>query len=73
MMQVTFKCEDMIDGVPVGPCIVDDLTAADADPLCQGVGMPYGYEPAWREDRGWMSKPQARKVAAQYGVELKEW
>lgn len=70
MTCVTWKHEGTVEGQPVGPCVVDDLAAAEADPLCQGFGMPYGYKPAWRDDRGWMTLAQARVVAAEHGVTL---
>ena len=73
--EVTWKNEDFISGQPVGPCNVIDLEAAQSDPVLADMpfGMPYGYKPTWKDDRGWMTLAQAELIAAEHGVTLKVW
>lgn len=66
-----FKCEGADDaGNAFGPVAVIDTEEAAKDPLAQGMGVPYGYEPAWRTDHGWQPKSYARALAESLGVEL---
>lgn len=69
---ITFKHEGEQGGVPIGPVRIIDVTAMEADPLVTPLGIPYGYEPPWLEDRGWMTLSGALALASTEGLELKE-
>jgi hypothetical protein len=73
---VSWKCEDFVDDVAVGPCYVIDVEARDADPNVTptpfGVSMPFDYKAPWLDDRGWITRSQADAIAREHGVELQE-
>lgn len=68
---VVFKEEDFHpDGTPFGPIIVIDEEKRAADPKAQGIGIPYGYQPAWRIERPWGTLDEAKALAAELGAQL---
>lgn len=67
---VTFKDEGHDGREAFGPVTVVDVDAMNADPNVGPIGMPYGYKPAWREDKGWMTESAAVQVAVDHGVTL---
>lgn len=71
-VRVTFKDEDEVDGVAIGPVRVIDVEALAADPVASGTMWPFGYKPAGVTDLGWMGKPEALAVARSHGVDLEE-
>ncbi len=69
---ITFKHEDNDLGVPIGPVVIIDVIAREADPNTKGFGIPFGYKPEWLDERGWMSLGAARKLAQDEGLTLEE-
>jgi hypothetical protein len=80
---VSFKHEDEIHGMAIGPVIVTAVEPYEAwlkvhgIPQVNGRGetrysYPFGSKPEGRHDLGWATKLVAREVAAHYGVALKE-
>jgi hypothetical protein len=69
--RVVFKHEDDVDGVPIGP--VEVYTPAD---LVEAVEVAPGYfSRPFDPDRPpprWVTLPQARALAAEYGAVLEE-
>jgi hypothetical protein len=73
MIKVTFKNEGVLDdGTAFGPCHVIDMDAAAKDPKAQGFGIPYGYKPAWDDDKGWVTLPEAEAIATGHDVLLEK-
>jgi hypothetical protein len=60
--RVTFKHEDEVDGMPIGPLGVFD---EDSPP------QPRAFDPN-REPEPWVTLADAERVAEQHGVELEE-
>lgn len=73
--RVTFK-EENYASEPIGPVTVYDVAAYEADPEIvasrDGLGLPYGYVPAGRDDRGWLTLSEAEAIAAELGCELEQ-
>lgn len=80
---VSFKHEDEIHGMAVGPVVVIASETYDAwvklhgSPHINGRGepcylIPFRSKPDGRHDLGWLTKPVAQEIAAHYGVALKE-
>jgi hypothetical protein len=74
---ITFKDEDEVDGIAIGPVLVWDLDHPSLRQTPIGVTVtemvPYGEPiPGLLADLGWMTKPKARWIAEQCGVELGE-
>lgn len=74
MIQVTFKDEDEVDGMAIGPVTVIDTVVMAADPIVAAaerkMGLPYGYTPQGVTRLGWLTKAEAYAVAREHGVEL---
>jgi hypothetical protein len=73
--KVTFKDEDEIDGMSIGPvCLIDEELMAK-DPKVGAGGMwPFGYTPQGFEKLDpWRTKYEALQIARDHGVELTEW
>jgi hypothetical protein len=81
---VSFKHEDEIAGMAIGPVIVtavepyETWLKAHGIPHVNGRGetrysYPFGSKPEGRHDLGWNTKLVAREVAAHYGVALEEF
>jgi hypothetical protein len=72
---VSFKHEDEVHGVAVGPVIVIAIEPYEAwvkeHADARGF-LPYGAKPEGCHDLGWNTKGVAHAVAAHYGVALKE-
>jgi hypothetical protein len=68
---VSFKEEDSDpDGTPIGPITVIDVEKQAADPKVTGMGIPFGYEPEWMDERDWGTLADARALASELGAEL---
>jgi hypothetical protein len=73
--QVSFKCEDFeTDGTMVGPVWIVDLDRYEADPeiVATMITLPFGYTPDGETMPGWVTKREALRIAALYGVDLGE-
>lgn len=81
---VSFKHEDQVHGVAVGPVVVVATEPYDAWVKIHGSAhvngrgethyfIPFGSKPDGRHDLGWLTKPAAHEIAAHYGVALKEF
>lgn len=72
-LEVHFKDEDGPDDNPIGPVIVIDPKMRADDPKVDEIGsIPFGYEPEWLLDMGWMSRSEAAGIALWCGTELQE-
>jgi hypothetical protein len=67
-----WKDEDDVDGQPIGPLVSVDEPGRDADPNVGELGMPFGYDPDWQTDYGWVTLREARACAEQAGIPLVE-
>lgn len=81
---VSFKHEDSMAGMAMGPVIVTAKEPYDAWLKIHGVPhtsrsgetrylMPFGSKPDGRYNLGWATKYVAQEVAAHYGVALEEF
>ena len=81
---VSFKHEDSVGGMAVGPIVVTASEPYEAWLKIHGVPhtsrggeirylYPFGAKPEGRHDLGWATKHVALEVAAHYSVELKEF
>lgn len=81
---VSFKYEDSVGGMAVGPVIVTAREPYEAWLKIHGVPhtnrsgetrylCPFGAKPEGRHDLGWATKHVALEVAAHYGVALEEF
>jgi len=69
---VSFKEEDFHpDGTPMGPITVIDEEKRAADPKAKGFGIPSGYKPEWRDERGWGTLAEAQALAIELGAEFR--
>jgi len=67
---ITFKDEDEVEGVAVGPVLVWDLDHLSRQNSVVEF-VPFGEPiPGVLADLGWMTKPQALRIAALCDVEL---
>lgn len=74
-ISVTFKHESESRGIAIGPVVVTDHEVFDEWRRKCGItgpGIPYGSTPEGVHRLGWLSKPDAIKVADHYGVTLGE-
>ena len=76
---ITFKDEDEVAGLPVGPVMVWDFDDESGEwidtPIgkAQVVGVPFGQDPPGLiASLGWMYKVQALALAEQMGLELED-
>ena len=71
---VSFKHEDEDSGMAIGPVTVVDHSLYDAwaKVHATGLGIPFGSKPPGLHNLGWNTLADARRVAAHYGVTLKE-
>lgn len=69
-----WKDEGGADAEPFGPLMGVDEPARDADPNIDpdSIGMPFGYEPEWLIDYGWVTLNEARIHARTLNIELEE-
>lgn len=83
-VSVSFKYEDSVGGMAVGPVIVTAREPYEAWLKIHGVPhtnrggetrylCPFGAKPEGRHDLGWATKHVALEVAAHYGVALEEF
>ncbi len=81
---VSFKHEDSVGGMAVGPVVVTAREPYEAWLKIHGVPhtsrsgetrylCPFGAKPEGRHDLGWATKHVALEVAAHYGVALEEF
>ena len=81
---VSFKHEDEIHGMAVGPVIVTATEPYDAwvkvhgSTHVNGRGetrylIPFGSKPEGCHNLGWLTKSVAQEIATHYGVALKEF
>ena len=81
---VSFKHEDDVHGVAIGPVVVIATEPYDAWVKLYGSAhvngrgetrhlIPFGSKPAGRYDLGWVTKLVAQEIATHYGVALKEF
>lgn len=83
-VSVTFKHENTIDGISIGPIMVIAIEPYEAWLKIHGTprtnrrgelrySLPFGSNPDGRHDLGWDTKIAAREVAAHYDVSLEEF
>jgi hypothetical protein len=81
---VSFKHEDTVGGMAVGPVVVTARDPYEAWLKIHGVShtstrgetrylCPYGSKPEGRHDLGWVTWHVASEIAAHYGVALEEF
>lgn len=72
---VSFKHEGDRKGMPIGPVIVVDEVSYERWKVANGIkghGIPFGSTPDGLHRLGWFTRNNALKIAAHYGVGLKE-
>lgn len=69
---VTFKDEDEIDGLPIGPVMVIRAEGEEAESAA-AAGMPFAYKSEQATNYGWKTILEARALAAEHGVTLARW
>jgi len=80
---VSFKHEDSVGGMAVGPVVVIDSAPHEAWLKVHGSAytnrrgethylIPYGVSPEGLYNLGWVTRHVAGEIAAHYGVALKE-
>jgi hypothetical protein len=83
-VSVSFKHEDSIGGMAVGPVIVtarepyEEWLKIHGAPHTSRGGetrylVPFGSKPDGRHDLGWATKHVALEIAAHYGIALEEF